>query len=89
MVQGRTSSGFAFSVDPEAIRDMRFIEAAADSEENSLLLPKVITMALGKEQKERLYLHVQNEAGRVPAEDVSREFGEIMDCLGKHSETKN
>lgn len=51
MVKGTTSTGFKFSIDPDAVKDMEFIELAADAEENGLLLPKMIECVLGKEQK--------------------------------------
>lgn len=89
MVKGSTSTGFKFSIDPDAIKDMEFIELAAEAEENGLLLPKMIEHVLGKEQKEKLYDHVRNNKGRVMIEDVSEEIKEIFNALNSAKETKN
>ena len=87
MVKGNLKSGFAFEIDVEALNDMRFVEALADVEKNGLALPKVCEMMLGREQKERLYEHLQDENGRVPIEAVNSAIIEIMTTAGK--ETKN
>ncbi len=87
MVKGNLKSGFAFEIDVDALNDMRFVEALADVEKNGLALPKVCEMMLGREQKERLYEHLQDENGRVPIEAVNLAIIEIMTTTGK--ETKN
>ena len=46
MVKGTTSTGFKFSVDPDAIKDMEFIELAAEAEDNGLVLPKMLVKLL-------------------------------------------
>ena len=65
MIKGTTQTGFKFSIDPDAVKDMEFIELAADAEENGLLLPKMIEHILGKEQKKKIYDHVRNSKGLV------------------------
>lgn len=89
MIKEKTKTGFKFEVDGDVVRDMEFIELAAASQEDGLLLPKVIELVLGTEQKKALYDHVRNENGRVIVDDVSREFGEILDAINEASETKN
>lgn len=89
MIKEKTKTGFKFEVDGDVVRDMEFIELAAASQEDGLLLPKVIELVLGAEQKKALYDHVRNENGRVIVDDVSREFGEILDAINEASETKN
>ena len=89
MVKGTTSTGFKFSIDPDAVKDMEFIELAADAEEKGLLLPKMIECVLGKEQKKKLYNHVRNSKGRVMIEDVSEEIKEIFSAVNSAKETKN
>lgn len=88
-IHGKTSTGFEFKVDPDAIRDMEFIELAAQVEENGLLLPKMIEVVLGKDQKKALYDHVRNSNGRVLLDDINDEVKEIFDSLNTNSETKN
>lgn len=89
MVKGTTKTGFKFSIDPDAVRDMEFIELAAAAEENGLLLPKMIERVLGKSQKQKLYDHVRNSKGRVMVDDINDEIKEIFDSLNTNNETKN
>ena len=89
MVKGTTKTGFKYSVDPDAIKDMEFIELAAAAEENGLLLPKMIERVLGTKQKQKLYDHVRNDKGRVMVEDINDEIKEIFDALNTDKETKN
>lgn len=89
MIKGTTQTGFKFSIDPDAVKDMEFIELAADAEENGLLLPKMIEHILGKEQKKKLYDHVRNSKGRVMVEDVSEEIKDVFNAISSEKETKN
>lgn len=89
MVKGTTKTGFKFSIDPDAIKDMEFIELAAAAEENGLLLPKMIEKVLGTQQKKKLYDHVRNSKGRVMVDDINDEIKEIFDSLNTDNETKN
>lgn len=89
MIKNKTGSGFAYVIDPEVVKDMEFIELAADSQDNGLLLPKLIEKVLGPEQKKALYDYVRNESGRVIVDDVSREFAEILESINESAETKN
>lgn len=87
MLKGTTKSGFCFEVDETGLDDMEFVEALAELDENPLMLPKVCTTLLGKEQKAKLYDHLRNENGKVPASDVSNAIVEIMTIAGES--TKN
>lgn len=89
MVKGTTSTGFKYSVDPDAIKDMEFIELAAEAEDNGLVLPKMLVKLLGDKQKKSLYEHVRNKKGRVMADDISNEVTEIFDALKEDKEAKN
>lgn len=87
MLKGKTESGFYFEIDETALDDMEFVEALADLEEDALKLPKVCNMLLGKEQKAKLYDHLRDENGKVPASAVSSAIVEIMLVAGES--TKN
>lgn len=79
MIKGKTSTGFEFDFDTDVVRDMEFIELAAEASENGTRYPALIEYALGKDQKKRLYDHVRNDKGRVMLDDVRREFDEIFE----------
>lgn len=78
MIKGTTESGFKFEIDPEAVNDMEFVELLAEVDSDITKMPKVIEIALGREQKKRLYDHIRTEAGKVPIDRAMAEFEEIL-----------
>lgn len=78
MTKGKLDNGFEFELDESRIDDMRFLEDLAAMDENPLLMPKVIERMLGKEQKERLYKHLEKD-GKVSIGDFSAAVSEIFD----------
>ena len=75
MIKGTTESGFKFELNPEDVNDMEFVEMLAEVDNDISKFPKVIEMALGKDQKRRLYDHVRTDAGKVPVDKAVAEFG--------------
>jgi len=88
-IHGETSTGFKYTIDPEVIHDMEFIELAAEVDGNGLLFPKFLESMLGAKQKQALYDHVRNKKGRVLIESVKAEVEEISETLAEDSDTKN
>ncbi len=88
-IHGTTSTGFEFSVDPDVVKDMEFIELAAEAEENGLVLPKLIECVLGAKQKKALYDHARNKNGRVLLDDINNDMQDIFDSINTNKETKN
>lgn len=86
MIEGKTQSGFAFSIDPEIQDDMELLEAIADADENPLRITSVLKRLLGEEQKRALYEHLRNEKGRVSIKAVSQE---IVDIFNSSQQGKN
>lgn len=82
MVKGTTKSGFEFEFDELRLDDMEFIELAAEADTNVTLLPKLLNMVLGEEQKRRLYDHLRAEDGRVPIQAIGDAMEEIFDAAG-------
>lgn len=89
MIKGKTDTGFSYSIDPDVVRDMEFIELAAASKDDGLMLPQLITRVLGEKQKKALYDHVRNEKGFVPVEAISSELEQILLSVNEDAETKN
>ncbi len=77
----KTASGFEFEIEDGVLDNMELLDAIAELEENPLKLTKVVKLLLGEETKERLYDHVRNEKGRVPAEALSTEVADIFKLL--------
>lgn len=83
MVQGKTRTGFDFTVDEAVMNDMELIDALADSmSENPLAFSIVCTKIFGAEQKKRLYEHCRTD-GRVPVEMISEEIADVFKAIGE------
>lgn len=89
MITGVTKSGFKFSVDADAVKDMEFLDLVGEAGANPAKLGKMYECLLGAEQKKALYDHVRNDKGRVPIDLVKVESDEIFDIINNSDETKN
>ena len=86
----KTESGFECEVDADANNDQELLEALIELDNNPLYYIKTIKLLLGEQEKQRLYDHLRNENGRVPATKVMETIGEIIKLLGeKNKELKN
>lgn len=72
-----TSTGFKFRLDPKRLSNYELVEAIAESDENPLLLPKVVKLLLG-DQAEKLKDHVRDEDGIVSTEKMMVEIQDIF-----------
>lgn len=94
MIKGTTSSGFGFSIEAEALDDMRLIDAMAailapGASRSDILASnsRAAEILLGKEQKAALYEHIgRQHEGRVPIGAFAQELREIMAAPGKDAE---
>lgn len=85
MIKGTTKSGFEFEFSKDVLNDMELIDALADvMDDNPLAVSKVIVKILGKDQKKRLYEHLRDESGRVPATAVGEAFADFLTALGEN-----
>ena len=78
MLEGSTKSGFNFKVADETLNNFELIEVLSEVDSNPLLVPKLVKMLLGEEQKNKLSNHVRNEKGIVPIDSISNEIMEIF-----------
>ena len=74
----KTSTGFVYKINENALNNFELLDLFAEVDENPLLLPKVIKLLLGEEDKKRLYDHVRLEDGTVPVDKISNELMEII-----------
>lgn len=81
----KLTNGFEVKVEPDELNDMYFVEALAEIETDVLVLPKVMKMMLGEEQKKALYKSLEDENGRVPIEAITDAITEIMTKAGEES----
>lgn len=78
MLKGKTESGFEYEVSDAAMNNYELVEVLAEMDTNPLLLPKLVKMLLGKEQKNKLLEHLRTEDGNVPIDAISTEITEIF-----------
>ena len=81
---GKTSTGFAWRVNPLVLDNMELVELLADmkNDDDPLTVPKLCDMILGRAQKQQLYEFVRTPDGRVPISAVSETIMEIFQALG-------
>ena len=85
-MKGKTKSGFEYDVAEERINNYELLEVIGEVDENPLVLPRVIDLLLGEEQKKKLKDHVRAKDGLVPTDKISEEITEIFQS---QSEIKN
>lgn len=78
MIKGKTNSGFEFEIQEHVLDSMELLEAIVEADENPLVMPKIVNMILGKEQKKKLYEHLRTKDGNVPIMAVAQEVAEIF-----------
>lgn len=82
--KGTLSNGFKYEIDDEIMDDMEMVEAVAEAQgENPLAVATVIKMALGEDQKKRLYDYIRNDKGRVPVQKAVESLTEMFEALGE------
>lgn len=86
-----TSSGFQCEIDTEVMDDMEILDLLLEMEDNPknslIYYNKIMKKMMDEETKNRLYDHLREENGRVPASKFATEFNEIFKALkdGKKS----
>ncbi|NVF11882.1 hypothetical protein HV819_07805 [Anaerococcus sp. AGMB00486] len=79
MINGKTKSGFKYSIDENVITDFEFIENLENVMENGVGLSKTLVILLGEKQKKALINYVRDKkTKRVPIKDVMKEVEDIL-----------
>lgn len=83
MINGKTKSGFAFSVDENAMNDMELVDVLADKEiDDAFRMSYILKRLLPADQRKKLYDHVRTDNGRVPVDAVVAEIEDIFAAMG-------
>jgi|BioPla2DNA2_1021312.scaffolds.fasta_scaffold22615_2 hypothetical protein len=82
-IKGVTSTGFNYEITEAALNNYELFEVIAEIEEKPLLLPKLVRLLFGKEQKEKLMDYCRDEDGTVPIQRVKDEIIEIFNSQQK------
>lgn len=75
-------NGFKVELEEDTLNDAEILEALVDMEDKPQNAIKILTMFLGKKQKEALYDHIRDENGRVKASDAFNCLTEILKASG-------
>lgn len=85
MIEGKTPSGFAFSLDDEKLDDMEILEYLAEVDDDMTQLPKLLEIFLGEKQKKKLYDFIKKQDGRVSISTTYKILMEIFKVAGEQS----
>lgn len=79
MIKGKTSSGFEYELDDDALDDYELLEMLCDVDKgNTSLIVDAVKKLLSPEQEKNLREHVRSKKGRVSAKKMIEELGEIL-----------
>lgn len=79
MINGKTKSGFRYSIDENVITDFEFIENLENVMDNGAGLSKALIILLGEKQKKALINYVRDKkTKRVPIKNVMKEVEDIL-----------
>ena len=87
MISGKTTTGFEFEIEDDVMDDYELLEILTKVDSGDLtLVPKMVDLLLGNEQKARLKEHVRATVGRVSTKAM---MDEIALILSAKNELKN
>lgn len=79
MIEGKTSTGYKFAIEEEALDDAELVDDFVDIQEGKNIRTKdACTRLLGTEGQKALYEHCRSEKGRVKFTVLFQELMEIM-----------
>ena len=79
MKSGITATGFEFEIEDEVLDDYELLEILTDIDAGDLtVVPKMVDMLLGNEQKKKLKEHVRATTGRVSTKAMMDEIALIL-----------
>lgn len=78
MLKGKTKSGFKYEISDENVNNYELFEVMSEIDENPLLLPKLLKLLLGEEQKQALIEHLRDDNGKVTMEAIQGAVTEIF-----------
>ena len=80
MITGTTSKGFKYNIAEKRLHNMRLVEVLAKVDNEPTLIPTMLNLLLGKDQKEAMYTFFEDEDGIVLEDDITQAVAEIFDA---------
>lgn len=78
MLKGKTASGFSYEISQDRLNNYELLEIISELKDQPYLLPKMVKMLLGDEQKQKLADHLRTPEGFVPMDAMEKEILEIF-----------
>ena len=79
MIAGTTAKGFKYEIPEKRLHNMRLVEVLARVDTEPTLIPRLLDLLLGKDQKEAMYDFFEDEDGIVLESDITEAVAEIFD----------
>lgn len=78
MIEGTTSSGFAFQLNENVLDNMELVDLLAEGREDAITVSRIARIILDDAQRQRLYEHHRGDDGRVPYSAVQADIAEMF-----------
>lgn len=90
MKEIETKTGLKLTIDPDVLDDMNVFELIMEVDDGNFkrLVPLLVAI-LGEDGKDKLYKHVRQSNGRVPASLVAAELENIFNELDPKKKLEN
>lgn len=89
MINGKTRSGFVFSVDMDSLQDdWEYAELLGELEDHPEKQPRVMKATLGERQYNKLKEHCR-EDGKISTARMGEEIEDIFSAIGRGDSGKN
>ncbi|MFR9274457.1 hypothetical protein [Finegoldia magna] len=82
-IKGVSKNGFRFSIKREILESYDFFELLGESEDNPLVMPKILKMLLGNEQKKKFIAFLSKKNENVSVAKVTEELESIFKSIDK------
>lgn len=89
MITGKTAKGFEYAIPKKRLHNMRLVEVLSKVDTDPTLIPKMLDLLMGQEQKEKMYDFYEDEDGIVLESDITEAVAEIFNAAAVDPDVKN
>lgn len=89
MITGKTARGFEYAIPKKRLHNMRLVEVLSKVDTDPTLIPKMLDLLMGQEQKEKMYDFYEDEDGIVLESDITEAVAEIFNAAAVDPDVKN
>lgn len=89
MIAGKTARGFEYAIPKKRLHNMRLVEVLSKVDTDPTLIPKMLDLLMGQEQKEKMYDFYEDEDGIVLESDITEAVAEIFNAAAVDPDVKN